>query len=192
MKYVLIITLIIITVGAYLLWPVKYENEGWISLRDDEEHPIKEEIVEVEVEKKETTVLKKKEKKQSKIGFSNQEKAEYFDNIRDIIKDQWKELEECENDFDEKFGALVKLNPIEKINYLKDPGNMEDFLDKLSKFKGTTPSSAKMIKELAMPITSELDAEEIMETVGFVKTCRDYDKTTLILLLGKFLKEDKK
>ena len=182
MKYIITLVLILIAVGAYLLWPTSYESEDWDSFKVPVEEKVLIEKKEVVVEEeKEEKVLKPKNIKPKTEGFSKQDEAEYLTKIRDIIKDQWKELEECESDFDEKFGALLALDRADAVNYLKDPINLDIFLEKLSSFKGTTPSSAKMLKELAMPITTQLDGEEIVETVGFVKTCRDNNKRELIV-----------
>lgn len=191
MKYIITLVLIIIAVGAYLLWPTRYEPEGWDSFKGPVEEKVLIEKKEVVVEKEEK-VLKPKNIKPKTEGFSKQDEAEYLTKIRDIIKDQWKELEDCESDFDEKFGALLALDRVDAVNYLKDPTNLDTFLEKLSTFKGTTPSSAKMLKELAMPITTQLDGEEILETVGFVKTCRDNSKRELIIIIGNFLNKSKK
>jgi hypothetical protein len=117
------------------------------------------------------------------MGFSVTEKNNYFQKIRDTIKDQWKELEECENEFDLNFGELMKMGPNQAKDYLSDPNNLDNFLEKFSSFNMTTPSSAKMIKLLAEPIASEVDKKEIIETVGFVKTCRDLEKSNLLWVL---------
>ncbi|MFI5391456.1 MAG: hypothetical protein ACHQYQ_08850, partial [Bacteriovoracales bacterium] len=111
------------------------------------------------------------------------EKNNYFKKIGDTIKDQWKELEECENEFDLNFGELMKMGPKQANDYLSDPNNLDNFLEKISSFNMTTPSSAKMIKLLAEPIASDVDRKEILETVGFVKTCREFEKSNLLRAL---------
>jgi len=40
-----------------------------------------------------------------------------------------------------------------------------------------------MIKLLAEPIASDVDRKEILETVGYVKTCRDIEKSNLLWAL---------
>jgi len=185
MKYVILVLIIVISIAAYLLWPVRYEPENWVSLRDEEkiETPKETKIL---FEKK---IVKKKEKAQAKEERSE---VEYITDIRDIIKDQWKELEECENDFDEKFAYFLGLNLTEKIKYLNDPSNLDDYLDNLKSFKGTTPSSGKMIKELADPLAAKIDPNEIFETVGYVKTCEDNQKSLLIGILERVKRKDRK
>jgi len=192
MKYIIIFTLVLIALATYLLWPTKYEPEDWNSFRDEENALEKKEgIIEPPKDVK-APAIKQKIKKLKAPVFTKQDEAEYFNEIRDIIKDQWKELEECENDFDERFGHLTILDTKELISYLNDTSNLDDFLDKLSTFKGTTPSSAKMIKELAEPIVAQIDPNEIIETVGMVKTCRDFQKGNLLFLLKDVKRKDKK
>lgn len=124
-------------------------------------------------------ILSKKEMK----DFTFISKNKYFKKIRDTIKDQWKELEDCENEFDLQFGELIAMAPVQQLEFLKDPNNLDNFLEKISSFNMTTPSSAKMIKELAEPIASEVSGKEILDTVGYVKTCRDTEKSTLLWIL---------
>lgn len=127
--------------------------------------------------------LNNPEKKKKLEGLSSIKKNQYFKKIRDTIKDQWNELEECENEFDLRFGELLKLDDKAALEYLKDPNNLDNFLENVSSFNMTTPSSAKMIKQLAEPITSEVDGKEIVDTVGYVKTCRSSQKSTLVWFL---------
>lgn len=115
--------------------------------------------------------------------FTEAEKTEYLQKIRDTIKDQWMELEDCENEFDMQFGELLSMDDKKIIEYLKDPNNLDNFLDKISSFNMTTPTSAKMIKELAEPIANEVEGNQIIKTVGFVKLCRDGEKEKLIRIL---------
>ncbi|TDJ04148.1 MAG: hypothetical protein E2O68_08650 [Deltaproteobacteria bacterium] len=84
------------------------------------------------------------------------------------------------------------MDYIDISNYLKDPNNLGEFLDNVVNFKGSTPSSAKMIKDLAMPIATQVDGNEIIETVGYVKTCRPQGKRLLIQRMIDSLKVDKK
>lgn len=116
-------------------------------------------------------------------GFSIAEKKHYFQKISETIKDQWMELEDCENEFDMHFGELLSMDDQKIIEYLKDPNNLDNFLDKISSFNMTTPTSAKMIKELAEPIANEVEGNQIIKTVGFVKLCRDGEKDKLIRIL---------
>jgi hypothetical protein len=126
---------------------------------------------------------KKPEKDKKIMGFSVTEKNNYFKKIRDTIKDQWKELEDCENEFDLHFGELMAKSDKQAMDYLSDANNLDNFLEKISSFNMTTPSSAKMIKLLAEPIASEVDRKEIIETVGYVKTCRELEKSNLLQAL---------
>ena len=190
MKYVILALVIIISIAAYLLWPVRYEPEEWVSLRDgpETERPFKKER-KSSPEKKVDKVEKATKEKKLKEGRSE---GEYITDIRDVIKDQWEELEECENDFDEKFGGFSLLNWDDKIKFLNDPSNLDNYLDNLNSFKGTTPSSGLMIRELADPIAAKIDPNEMFETVGYVKTCRDNFKMGLITALGQIKRKDKK
>lgn len=136
--------------------------------------------------------LNSPEKKKKLEGLSSIKKNQYFKKIRDTIKDQWNELEECENEFDMHFGDLLKMGQEQAMEYLKDPNNLDNFLEKISSFNMTTPSSAKMIKQLAEPIASEMDWMEILETVGYVKTCRDREKYNLRYILFNLKNKNKK
>jgi len=192
MKFILPIILIVISaLVIFFLWPTKYEPEDWNSFKEPS-MPVEETI------KRERPKEIKKEPEVAKIavspkskGFAKQEEAEYFNNIRDIIKDQWEELEKCEADFDDKFAPLLKLGIEGRIRYLNDPVNLDIFLENITNFQGTTPSSAKMLKELAMPIASHIDGNEIMDTVGFIKTCRENQKRQLITTISYFLHKNK-
>ncbi len=127
--------------------------------------------------------INKTEKNKNLAGFSLIKKNQYFKKIRDTIKDQWNELEECENEFDLRFGELLKLDDKDALVYLNDPNNLDNFLENVSSFNMTTPSSAKMIKQLAEPITNDVEGKEILDTVGYVKTCRSSQKSTLVWFL---------
>jgi hypothetical protein len=188
MKYVILALLIIISIAAYVLWPVRYEPEGWVSLRDEER-------IEKEIIPEEEVVSEEKKLVEEDMPLKKapeRDESEYFTEIRDIIKDQWKELEECEYEFDDMFGHILKLGIEDQIRYLKDPGNLDIFLENLTNINWTTPSSAKMIKELAMPIASKVDPAEILDTVGIVKTCKVPQKRTLLTLLSYYLHQDKR
>lgn len=127
--------------------------------------------------------LNKPEKNKNLGEFSSIKKNKYFKKIRDTIKDQWNELEECENEFDLRFGELLKLDDKQALEYLNDPNNLDNFLENISSFNMTTPSSAKMIKQLAEPIANDVDGKEILDMVGYVKTCRSSQKSTLVWFL---------
>jgi len=167
---------IVFSLVIYFIWQKKHKSEELpiipINPKVKSIGLIKEENIKVSTT---APIIPVKEK----TDFSLIAKNKYIKKIRDTINDQWKELEDCENEFDLQFGELIAMAPDQQLEYLNDPNNLDNFLEKISSFNMTTPSSGKMIKELAEPIAKEIDGKEILETVGYVKTCRDVEKASL-------------
>ncbi len=179
-KIILILALLSLGLALYFGWPSKEEP----ILSTEKPEKLKTPIIAEEKKPISTPtqiIPSKKPIKDKKIkGFSATEKNIYFKKIKDTIKDQWKELEDCENEFDLHFDELMAMGPKQTMDYLSDANNLENFLEKFSSFNMTTPSSAKMIRLLAEPIASDVDRKEIIDTVGFVKTCKAREKSNLL------------
>ncbi len=123
-----------------------------------------------------------------KLDSTEESREIYISKINKIIKKQYQEIEECEKEFDAHFGDLLKMNKEKQLEYIKDPNNLDNLLDKFSNINFTTPSSAKVIKELANPMSEQVKVTEIYHKPGSqdrVDICSPRGKRDILELLYK-------
>lgn len=120
--------------------------------------------------------------------LNNFEIKNYINRLNKTIKTQYKEIEECEKEFDVHFKDLLEMTKEKQIEYLKDGNNLEYILDKFTSIPFTTPSSAKVIKEFANPISGKVRITDIYHKPGLqdrVETCSPRGKIDILELLYK-------
>jgi hypothetical protein len=162
----------------YFFWANKIETENI--------NPI--------AERQKVTVVKKKnppkiQELPTNIQSSKEmEVKNYISKLNRTIKTQYKELEECEKEFDVHFGDLLEMNEKKKLEYISDPNNLEALLDKFSSINFTTPSSAKVLKEFANPVSEQVKITEVYHKPGLqdrVEICSPRGKKDILNLLYK-------
>lgn len=112
----------------------------------------------------------------------------YINKLNKTIKNQYKEIEDCEKEFNVHFGDLLKMNEAKQLEFIQDENNLLDLLDKLSSINFTTPSSAKVLEEFANPISDQVKITEIYHKPGLqdrVEICSPRGKKDILNLLYK-------
>lgn len=120
--------------------------------------------------------------------FNSFEIKNYINNLNKTIKAQYKEVEECEKEFDVHFRDLLEMTKEKQLEYLKDRNNLEYILDKFSSITFTTLSSAKVIEGFANPISASVRITDIYHKPGLqdrVETCSPRGKMDILELLYK-------
>jgi len=126
---------------------------------------------------KETTQTRKTVKKVvKKEKYSKEEKENYYEELERLTMAQHKELELCEQDFDDYFSEFL---PNDRENGLRiydlkkkiTKSNLQKILHRIKEFNPATPTSSKIITILANPIALEASGKRILEIVGHEETC---------------------
>lgn len=177
---IILITLAIIN-ALYFLWSKVSKSEKFnlkISKTESIKKPIK---TQGQITKRDNSTGKTK-------FFKEIEIKNYISKLNKTIKAQYKEIEDCEKEFDVHFRDLLVMTEEKKLEYIKDPNNLDFILDKFSSINFTTPSSAKVIKEFANPILEKIKITEIYHKPGLqdrVEICEVRGKRDILELLYK-------
>jgi len=176
-------TLIFLVVGLifYFFWQNKFDSKNPTLPPKESEK--------IDVPVKANTLLQAPKEKSGKVEDSREiEIKDYITKLNKTIKTQYKEIEECEKEFDVHFGDLLEMSEKKQLEYISDPNNLEALLDKFSSINFTTPSSAKVIKEFADPISEQVKITDVYHKPGLqdrVEICSARGKKDIIELLFK-------
>ena len=189
MKKLLFLTVIIFSFYiAYLLFTKEHSGSqtGFIETNSLGDHaknnskmeatlPIQIESQNVVNQKKDNPISVKKPQ-----GTPSITPHEQLENLRAVITKQWDELHECESQFDQMFGKYIKEDDsAKKLN----ENEIAEIAENMENFAAVTPSSGQMIAMLAQDVNKQIDPKIVQETVGYVKYCRNYEKSSLFYML---------
>lgn len=168
------ISLIFLILGIllYFFWPNKHEAQKPKNIKVISQDKTK-------IPQKIETLDKSEKSKEIEI-------KNYINMLNKTIKAQYKEIEECEKEFDVHFRDLLEMAKEKQLEYIKDRNNLETLLDKFSSINFTTPSSAKVIKLFADPISGQVKITDIYHKPGLqdrVEICNVRGKWDILELL---------
>ena len=175
------IILIIFSLGIIIYF---YQNN---KIESESLNPIVKKPKNIEVSKIETPIsgqtLPTEIKSSKEIEVKN-----YINKLNKTIKTQYKEIEDCEKEFNVHFGDLLKMNEAKQLEFIQDENNLLDLLDKFSSINFTTPSSAKVLEEFANPISEQVKVTEVYHKPDLqdrVEICSPRGKKDILNLIYK-------
>ena len=175
------VILIILAFGAiiYFFQKNKTESENLHSIIDKAKNI----QVKIEEKTKNPPILPTKVQSSKEIEVKN-----YIIKLNKTIKTQYKEIEDCEKEFNVHFGDLLKMNETKQLEFIQDENNLLDLIDKFSSINFTTPSSAKVLEEFANPISEQVKITEVYHKPGLqdrVEICSPRGKKDILNLIYK-------
>ena len=175
------VILIILALGIIIYF---YQNN---KIESESLSPIVKKPKNIEVSKIENPIsgqtLPTKIKSAKEIEIKN-----YINKLNKTIKTQYKEIEDCEKEFNVHFGDLLKMKEAKQLEFIQDENNLLDLIDKFSSINFTTPSSAKVLKEFANPISEEVKITEVYHKPDLqdrVEICSPRGKKDILNLIYK-------